>query len=431
MKTKPSPPAPKGRSRTRTYLAMGSIIVLVVGGYLGWTEWTVLDHYRNAVKAIEARNFPKAIEQLEVCKQAWPESGEIAFLLSRTARRNYDFVTAADELERAERLGWPADAIAFEQALMKTQQGQRRSTEYSLIEAIRKGGPDTLYIVEILGPAYAQSYSPGLAVEVLEKWIEIEPNNPAPYYWLGEVAKRAERAPDARDYYTQALERDPTYRNAAVRLARELFEVRAYAEALQLLEPFLARDPKDREVRLLVAHACCEPSQLARARSLLEPLCEEFPTDAEVMLERGRLELREEHYAEAEKWLRQAFEKNPFDPQVSFNLSRALAGQGKADDIKQSRDRFIQIEADQRIMEELARRITRDTRDIDARTEMGIILRRNQQFRASLDWLLTALEIDPRSSRVHREVAATFEKLGRPDKVQQHLNMANHFAKEK
>jgi tetratricopeptide (TPR) repeat protein len=295
---------------------------------------------------------------------------------------------------------------------------------------VRKGGPDVLYIVEILGPAYARSYSPSLAMELLEKWAELQPDAPGPHFWMAQVSKRLELRADAHAHYARALELDPAFYAAAVRLAREYFEVRAYEDALKLLEPFLAREPKDRELRLLVAHACQKPEQKARARSLVESLGEEFPADGEVMLERGRVELRDERYAEAETWLRRAFEKIPFDPQVAFNLARALGAQGKGEESRKWHERFVQIEKDQRQIEELTRRISRDARDVDSRIEMAVILRRNELPQPSLDWLGTALEIEPRSPRVHHELAATFEKLGRKDKAQQHAALAKQFSKK-
>lgn len=430
MKAIQRSPVPVGKSKVRRYLLLGCLVALVCGSYLGWVEWTALDRYRDALKAIDSRKLDVAMEHLEACKRAWPENAEVAFLMARTARRGSDFVTAGDELERAERLGWPPEAIAFERALARSQQGNIRPTEYAFVEAVRKGGPDVLYIVEILGPAYARSHSPSLAMEMLEKWAELQPDAPAPHFWMAQVSKRLELRADAHLHYAKALELEPTFYAAAVRLAREYFEVRAYEDARQLLEPFLAREPKDRELRLLVAHACQKPEHQARARTLVESLCVEFPADGEVMLERGRVESRDERHAEAETWLRRAFEKIPFDPQVAFNLARALAAQGKDEESKKWHDRFVQIEKDQRRIEELTRRISRDARDIDSRIEMAVILRRNELPQPSLDWLGTALEIEPRSPRVHRELAATFEKLGRKDKAQQHAALADQFSKK-
>lgn len=414
----------------RVLLFLGGAVALAVGGYFGWEEWVARDHFRAARKAAEERKNDEVIEHLKACVEAWPDDAETAFLMARAARRKADLLTASDELARAEKLGWDSDAVSIERALQQAQGGHFRATQDKLLKAVRDGHPDSVHIVEVLGPMYASSFSMNLAREMLDKWVELQPKNPLPYLWIGDISMRLQQPIIAQEMYTKALELDPDLRGVRLRYVRFLVEVREPDAALHHLERLLEQDPKDREVRLLATRARSEVGQEAQARSLIEALLAEFPNDAIVAFERGRIELRLERYPEAEKWLRQAHQLAPFDAQICFSLAQVLDGNGKPDEAKKMRDRFAEIDRNQERVGILSLRIQQNPDNIDLRIELAIAFRRIGQPLGALEWLETAHQINPRSPRLHYEFALTYEMLGKPDRVEYHSRLAQQYAKE-
>ncbi|HEX5087737.1 MAG TPA: tetratricopeptide repeat protein [Nocardioides sp.] len=93
---------------------------------------------------------------------------------------------------------------------------------------------------------------------------------------------------------------------SAYRVAFDLLERRAPAEALAVIEPALADDPRNTGLRTLRAWAYLLRAQLGPAEEELERLVDEDPTDVWARHALGRALERQSRYAEALPHLRLA-----------------------------------------------------------------------------------------------------------------------------
>jgi Tfp pilus assembly protein PilF len=410
----------------RLALLIGSIVAIVIAVRSGWAEWTAQDHYRDALKLIDARNFAEASKKLELCAKAWPSSAEIAFLQARTSRRGGNLLLAEEQLQRAERLEWVPDAITFERTLLRTHQGFFRQTEESLVRAVRNDHPDSILVLELIAPYYARIYSTGLAREMLNKWIELEPKNPAPYLWLGDVYAKMNLGDAARESYLKALETAPENPTARLRVARQFITNRQAEKAIPYLEELIKIDPLNQDTRLLQAQAYSELGRRDEARSLLDSLMKEIPDDPGLLLQYGQFELRDQRFANAEVWFRKAYAKAPFDTPIILGLAQCLEAD-RPEEAAKLRERFKQIEVDMKELSDLRRRVILESNNVEVRLQIGVILKRNEQFEAALDWVKTALDLAPRSPKVHQELAELYDKLKDPDKANQHREWAKKY----
>jgi thioredoxin-like negative regulator of GroEL len=93
---------------------------------------------------------------------------------------------------------------------------------------------------------------------------------------------------------------------SAFRVAFDLLERRAPAEALEVIEPALAEDPGNTGLRTLRAWAFLVRAQLGPAQAELERLVEDDPSDVWARHALGRALERQARYAEALPHLRLA-----------------------------------------------------------------------------------------------------------------------------
>src|SRR3954451_15691823 len=97
-----------------------------------------------------------------------------------------------------------------------------------------------------------------------------------------------------------------TGHHSAYRVAYDLLERRAPAEALEVLEPALAEDPRNTGLRTLRAWAYLIRAQLGRAEQELATLVEDDPSDVWARHALGRALERQSRQAEALPHLRLA-----------------------------------------------------------------------------------------------------------------------------
>src|SRR5262245_50785408 len=129
-------------------------------------------HWRKAQSAIAAHNYRAAQEHLDVCRRAWPDSSETAFLAARTARRAGDLQTAEARLADARRLEWVPQQLDLEAALLQVQHGNYTPVVGYLLSCVRRDHPDSLLILEVLEPAALAALDMPLAQECLDLWLK-------------------------------------------------------------------------------------------------------------------------------------------------------------------------------------------------------------------------------------------------------------------
>lgn len=414
-------PGPPRRRRWLT--AAGGLAVVALLGAAGWQGW-VDYNLRSARRLAARRDFQPALDHLGRCRFAWPRDHEVLFLTARTARRAGRYAEAEDLLAACKARGCDPEAVSLELALLRAQQGELRRVEAYLQDALDRGHPDALLILEGLSQGYLTTFRLPEAVRCLDRWLESDPDAVQALVWRAEAAQRLHRATRALEDYRRAVALDPARRDARLRLAQMLLEANVPGEALEHFERLAREQPDDPVVLLGLARCRRQVGEPEQALPLLERLLAERPNDAGALCERGRLEMDAHRPAEAEPWLRRAVEAAPYEKDAVYNLMRCMQDLGNRDEAATWRARLKGIDADLQRLSAVVGRIPDSPGDPDLRCQAGEILLRNGHEEEGLRWLGSALAQDPGHRPTHRVLADYFDGHGKKKEAEQHRKLA-------
>jgi tetratricopeptide (TPR) repeat protein len=407
-------PWPPGRRAALTVVAVLTLALLVWTGFVVYRQLAAGRHRREAEQALEKGDLGRARAHLELCLEAWPNSGEIHYLTARTARRQGAYDDANRHLGVCRRLGWPDEAIRLERALLEAEQQEPTLVESYLLSCVHKDHPDAVLILEALTRGYLKSFQMLRALECLDLWLHRQPNAVQALLWRGEVRERLDRYEPALDDLRQAVRLEPEAEESRLRLARLLSRARLFKEALPHYEQLHERRPGDAEVLLGLASCQRRLSRQEDARQLLDMLLAAQPRHAQALSERGQLALEAGQLNEAEEWLRRAVAAAPYEREAVYALGQCLFRQeGKEAEAQQWLARLERIDADLKRMTVVMKDITRSPRDPELRTEAGVLLLRNGQEKEGLRWLESALRLDSRHPSTLQALSDYFERQGK------------------
>jgi Flp pilus assembly protein TadD len=401
-----------------------TLTAIAVGGNYIRVEMRAHGHKREALAAIDKRDFKSALSHLERCREAWPTNPEIAFLTARTARRAGEFSLAEKRINDAERFGWAEQAVFLERALQLAQQGGFALAEPYLVKCVREDHPDSLLILEVIVPFYVNGFTVAKASEMLEIWHRREPNHPTPFILKGDISKRLGRKSDTLASYAEACRLAPDDPKGHERLGEALVATKGFQEAIEHLEWLIQRGHAHRDVYLDLARCRIGLGEETEARQILGRLLQDYPDDTAVLLELGSMELEGGNPRQAEIWLRSAVEREPNDFHMCFNYARCLERLGRSVEARKYRDRCKQIEDSLRRLEKLMQSIAVSPRDPEPRREAGTIMIQNGQVKAGIRWLETALEQDPNHGPTHKALADHYLREGDLTRAEFHRRQA-------
>jgi tetratricopeptide (TPR) repeat protein len=389
----------RGLGRRRWLVLLTAALVLPLG--LGMTAISRAIraelHYRAAERALEQCNHARrqanlalAREHLAACLEVQPDSGSIHLLAARTARRSGDYDAASYHLRRARELGWVEEEIRLERDLLQVQQGELDPADTRLLSFLQDDPPEKPLILEALAQGYLKTYQLLRALECLDQWLEIQPDNPQALVWRGQTRLLLGLSGDALEDYQRAIELDPEEDEALEKLAQLLLARHRPREALPHFARWQERQPDNREALLGLARCQAELGRRPEAIHLLERLLSLEPPYAGALAERGRLALEAGQTAAAERWLRQAYGLAPFERETVYNLQRCLQIRGLPEEAEKLLAQLDRIDKDCKRLDELKAAILLSPHDASLRSEMGRILLRNGQDKEGRRWLQSA-----------------------------------------
>jgi Tfp pilus assembly protein PilF len=409
----------KIRPRRVLLLLVIALVVLGIGGH-AWAEW----EYRTAQAAIARRDFAQAQKCLERCSKVWFLGSKTQLLAARAARRAGNYDEAAKHLRECQALGGSDQDIDLEFKLLRAQQGDLKSVEQALWSLVQENHPESVSILEVLTPAYLQSFQLNSTEECISRWLEHEPDSLEAWQYRAQVYARLQIGSKLLTSYSRLVELDPANDDFRLQLAGQLAQAREPQKALeqyQYLRPRLGDTPQ-----ILCGMAGCLTAlnQPDEARRLLEEVLAREPHNALALAERGRLAMEFESPSEAEKLLRQALAENPTEHDVLYNLFQCLLRQGKNTEAAEVQAKFKAVESDLVQLREAMLQVTVTPHDPEPRYKAGSILLKNGKIKEGLRWLGSALVEDPRHKATHRALADYYDQSGDSRRAAQHRKLA-------
>jgi Flp pilus assembly protein TadD len=393
-------------------------IIGVCGYYLGRGFWADY-HYRAAEHALARSEFDAARAHLHRSETVRPNHPDLLFLLARTERRAGNYAEAVDLLRRSEQRGGVPESIDLERVLLGVEQGDL-AQETLLWAYVEKGHPETNAILEALAKGYLLTFRLGRARETADQWLRREPDDPQAWLVRGTAVYHLHSYQEASEDLRRAVELMPENDSVRQRYADGLLENAQPTEALAQYDHLVKRRPEDPAAQLGRARALAALGEADQAADLLDPLLARTPRDPGALLLRGKVELLRLHPAQAEPWLRRAVEFAPFDREAVHSLAQCLQQLRRPDDARPWHERLKRIEADQRRLSALTKKVLAEPHDAGLRCEAGEIFLGIGNDTEGLRWLDSALREDPNHAPTHRILRDYYRQHNRPDLAQGH-----------
>jgi tetratricopeptide (TPR) repeat protein len=386
-------------------------IALVLGlgaGALVWAapQYRAWHHRRAAREELRHYHTAQAINHLRACRETWPRDPEVMLLAARAARRAGVHADSERLLAMYLEERGRDDAFDFERLLLDAELRQDQVVErcWGYVEA---GHADTDLLLEALTRGYLRRYRIGLARRCLDRWRQLQPDNPQMHYLEGLFQLDYVHAlSPAVESYRRAVELDADHEEARLGLAVALLTNKSFAEATEHFERLRRSQPDN--VRVQVGLAECRDGLGAtdEAVRLVDDALARQPGSAAGLSLRGRIAHKNGQFAEAQDWLRQALQRNPMDHAARYSLVLCLQQTTHPEQAQEEQRQLKKMEQDlARFNEIVTKEIAQRPTDPALHCALGEILLRAGQREEGLRWLQSALELDPNYAPARQALA--------------------------
>jgi tetratricopeptide (TPR) repeat protein len=413
--------------RLRRRLGVVVLLALAAAGLIPAAAYLWAGHhFRAAQEADRKRQFGEAREHLEACLRVWPRDPETRLLAARVARRSAAFDEARQHLDVYARVVGKSDALILERALLRAQQGDIPPHLQRQLEAlIEDNHPDSVLILEVVSQQYMRSYRLSDALDSLNRWLELAPDDVWGLLRRGWVYEQLNHFDQAMADYERAVDLAPEVDGPRLRLAHALLYGKN--DAPQAMPHFQTiYNHGDHSTPVLIGLARChwEIGEQEKAEQILDQLLASSPDDPEVLGELGKVALELGRHQEAESRLREAVRKSPSSFQAYYWLHQCLEAQGRKDEAQESLAKGKAIKADVDRMQQLTRRIQAEPRNAAIPCEIGRIFLRFGEDRDGVAWIHRALELDPMLESAHQALADHYASVHDAKKAEEHRQLA-------
>lgn len=386
--------------------------LLGLGAYIEVKNLIARNHYREAVRAVDANQLADARRHLDECLAFWKKDAEVHFLAARVCRRLREFEEAERHLDICRQIGFDPEKTALERAMMQAQRENPAQVESYLRARVDEFHPDWALVLEALIQGYLKTCQLSQAYFCANLWMRRETGSSQARFWRGMVYEKVLYNRGAADDFRDVIAAEPDNAEARLHYADLLLGFKEYAVALGQYEWLTVREPNKLQVLLGLAACHVGLNRVEQADELLNQLLNCHPDNPQVLAECGKLGMKLGKAAEAEDWLRRSVGLDPYEPEAVFAFSQVLQQRGKLDEARKWRDEHERIKADLTRLVELNKAILASPLDPGLRHEIGVIFIRNGHEKEGVNWLQTALQIDRRHGPTHRTLAGYYERHG-------------------
>jgi tetratricopeptide (TPR) repeat protein len=368
---------------------------------------------------LQRYHTPQAIRHLLVCRAIWPRDPETLLLSARAARRARIYGDCERLLNDYRQVRGRDEAYSFEQLLLAAECRVAEAAD-SCWQCVEKGRFDAALLLEALTRGYLRQYQFGQAQHCLERWREIQPDNPQTFYLQGLFnLDYLHDGAAGQESYSRTLELDPDHEEARLGLAVALLMGKSFAPAAEHFKHLRQCQPDNLSVQVNLAECLDGLEQTAEAVRLVDDALARQPEYAAALSLCGQLALKSGQLDKAEGWLRQALRRDPMDHRARYSLALCLEQSGKQEEAQRQRRRLQQMEEDlARFHKIVIKEIAERPQDPALHCALGQILLRAGQHEEGLRWLQSALRLDTHYGPARQTVEEYQKKAQRPDSSQ-------------
>jgi tetratricopeptide (TPR) repeat protein len=349
--------------RPKTGLAIVAGVVLITclaiyGARYGWGKF----HWRAAQQAATEDRLEDARRHLEACLNVWPNKLQVRLFAVRIARLRSDFEEALQQLQECNRLqgGKITDRLQLEWDLFRAQTGDLLEVESRLHKRLENQDPQSSLILEAVALSFMQDHRFEVALGILNKWLEQEPNNIRALGWRGWVRAKLDVKWEAIQDYERVLELSPAHWKTRVRLVEFLLRDHKTLEAASHLEVLRKSQGADENVRLLLARCLAQQEKTGEAQQLLDGLLAVNPENAKALYERGKLTTEP---ANQELYFRKVLRTKPGFLEARYALYACLQRQHRPIEAARELDHYRRAKEEAEALKTIMKKLETDPRN--------------------------------------------------------------------
>jgi tetratricopeptide (TPR) repeat protein len=397
---------------------------LVIGSGVAGTWWYWRREFSRANQEAHLSHSEAALTHVRHCLSIRPKHVPTLLLEARLRRVAGDFDAAEEALQRAlASQGEANEDIQLEFVLLRAQRGEFDNVEAGLWQCLIQGHPQSPIIAEAMASVYIARLQLSPAFMLVNKWIELDRDNPKAWDWLGWLHENLNHPPSAQAAYRRAGELDPTRIESRARAASYTLMSGDVKAAIREYEPLYAAWPDHSMVR--VGYARCLMRDMARvpeARAILNETLRTSPDDLDAHIELANLELDYGSPVEAERLLRRAKELDPANATVLAQLATALRKQpGRQADYRKALSESEEVRAGYiRFTQLVDNEVVENPNDPARRVELARFLFKVKRDGLAIFWVRQALGIDPAFRPAHEALYDHYTAAGETAKAAEH-----------
>jgi len=403
----------RGRAIFKTAVAGLVLVSTAAGTYLGFDQYRVHRLARMVRQSFASRHYAAARDPLRRWLAVRPQAGEAYYYKAWEALAFNQPREAVLAVDRAGKLGFDPERLGCLSAIYHARADRFNLAEPVLEQAFLQQVEPREMVAKELARIFLSTYQFERAVQPIERWRALAPEDPQPYVWSNEIASRSDVEPAILiQNYRAALDRDPKLDKARLGLAQELSKARRFDDAEQEFLVFLKRNPKDTSALLGLGRNAFQQGDIEKSRQYFETSLEANPREPETLKELGQIDLRLGRSQQARQRLELLIQIQPFDHEVRYSYAQALklCGDEARARAELARAALLRKEHDQLI--QLRFRLQKNPTDLDARFQIAKWMMEHGHEQEGLKWTKEILRAHPRHEPTHGILAAYYDKRG-------------------
>ncbi|MCK4849685.1 MAG: tetratricopeptide repeat protein, partial [Candidatus Heimdallarchaeota archaeon] len=230
---------------------------------------------------LDNQQYDKAIEVYNQVLERFSDSAHAQFGVGIAHHAKKDFKPALSVYNKVismYRPNKPPQNLYINIARVLKELGRNKEAIDALYRA-KKLGKTSLDISLLLAELFLDSNRPDRAKRALEDAVLLDKRNPVFHFYLGMTNLQLENISEAKRYFTQSIELDPTSHKSKIQLALLAVKEKKLQYAYSLVNEVITENPKHIGGVRLAAQIAFDLRDFRRTVELVEPLVRNTPID--------------------------------------------------------------------------------------------------------------------------------------------------------